>query len=65
MVAELCVKAQGKKPLWEVASHDSRVLRHLTAEEIRSMFDLDWVLRNVEASFARVFPSGYNSSCDD
>lgn len=66
LVAELCEKAEReRKPLWEVASHDSRVLKHLTAEEIRSLFDLDWVLRNVEASFARVFPSGYNPSRDD
>ena len=66
LVAELCEKAEReRKPLWEVASHDSRVLNYLSAAEIRSIFDLDRVLRNVEASFARVFPSGYNPSCDD
>jgi adenylosuccinate lyase len=66
LVAELCEEAEReRKPLWEVASHDSRVLNYLSVEEIRSIFDLDRVLRNVEASFARVFPSGYNPSCDD
>jgi adenylosuccinate lyase len=66
LVAELCEEAEReRKPLWEVASHDSRVLNYLGEEKIRSIFDLDRVLRNVEASFARVFPSGYNPSCDD
>ncbi len=61
LVAELSQEAEkGGKPLWEIASQDPRVLKHLPAEEVRSLFDLERVLRNVGVSFARVFPSGYN-----
>ncbi|MGB9757389.1 MAG: adenylosuccinate lyase [Candidatus Bipolaricaulaceae bacterium] len=63
LVAELSQEAEKRgKPLWEIASQDPRILKHLPAEEVRSLFDLERVLRNVEASFARVFPSGYNPS---
>ncbi len=66
LVAQLSARAEREGlPLGEVAAREPQVLAHLTQEEVRAVFDLGRVLRQVEASFARVFPSGYNPAGDD
>lgn len=66
LVTRLSAEAEQRRvPLWEVAAQDTQVRARLSPEEIRAIFDLRKVLQNVDVSFARVFPAGYNPVCDD
>lgn len=65
LVSELSEEAERRgEPLWQVASQNPEVMKRLKHEELQAIFDLEKALRNVEASFDRVFSSGYNPSND-
>ncbi|MBC7221818.1 adenylosuccinate lyase [Candidatus Bipolaricaulota bacterium] len=65
LVSELSEEAERRgEPLWQVASQNPEVMKRLKPEELQAIFDLEKALRNVEASFDRVFSSGYNPSND-
>lgn len=65
LVQELSAEAERTgKSLPDVALAHPEVSARLSPEEVRAVFDLQAVLRNVKVSFARVFPLGYNRSCD-
>lgn len=65
LVAKLSEDAEKSgEPLWELAARHPEVLKRLTPKELSAIFDLQNALRNVQVSFDRVFPSGYNLGCD-
>lgn len=65
LVQELSAEAERTgKSLLDVAISHPRVLTYLSSEDVKAVFNLPKVLRNVKASFDRVFPSGYNPSHD-
>lgn len=49
-------------PLQEAAARDPEVARRLSPAELRAVFELGQTLKNVGASFDRVFAQGYNHS---